>query len=270
MCELMGLSFARPISADFSIHEFALRSEENADGWGLAWYPDRSVAVIKEPLAWHESKFTRFLESYDRLVSRTYIAHVRHRTTGGAPTRADTHPFARELGGRDWCFAHNGTLDVLGKGLPLGRYKPIGGTDSERAFCYLLADIESRMEGEKRGLDSPDDWKWLHEKLASLNELGKFNCLFSDGQRLFSYHDRAGYKGMSRCRVHFRHNDARRFADESIGIDLESDRANHGYVIATRPLSTHGWQAFEPGELAVLEAGVLCFSAQHAAATTRT
>ena len=47
MCELMGLSFAKPISADFSIREFALRSEENADGWGLGWYPDQSLAVEK-------------------------------------------------------------------------------------------------------------------------------------------------------------------------------------------------------------------------------
>ena len=52
MCELMGLSFARPISADFSIREFAGRGMENAEGWGLVWYPDRAVAVVKEPVRW--------------------------------------------------------------------------------------------------------------------------------------------------------------------------------------------------------------------------
>ena len=71
-------------------------------------------------------------------------------------------------------------------------------------------------------------------------------------------------------RVHFGHDDARRFVDESIGADLESDRSNHGYVIATRPLSVHDWELFEPGELAVLEAGVLCFSTQHTASLART
>src|SRR5205814_6028589 len=50
MCELLGLSFARPLSADFSIRIFALRGAENADGWGLAWYPDRSLSIVKEPL----------------------------------------------------------------------------------------------------------------------------------------------------------------------------------------------------------------------------
>ena len=31
-------------------------------------------------------------------------------TTGGEPSRADTHPFQRELFGRSYCFAHNGTV----------------------------------------------------------------------------------------------------------------------------------------------------------------
>src|SRR5438132_4781530 len=106
MCELMGLSFARPIPADFSIREFALRCVDNADGWGLAWYPDRSVAMIKEPLKWQASPITGFLETYSGLLAPIYIAHVRRKTTGGEATHADTHPFARELGGRDYCFAH--------------------------------------------------------------------------------------------------------------------------------------------------------------------
>ena len=55
---------------------------ENADGWGLAWYPDRSVAVVKEALDWRESPYSKFLESYARLRSPIYIAHVRHRSTG--------------------------------------------------------------------------------------------------------------------------------------------------------------------------------------------
>ena len=55
MCELMAMSFAEPIAADFSIREFAHRGEENADGWGLAWYPDRSLAIVKEPVRWGSS-----------------------------------------------------------------------------------------------------------------------------------------------------------------------------------------------------------------------
>ena len=42
-----------------------------------------------------------FLDNYPGLLSSIYIAHVRHRTTGSTPTHADTHPFSRELAGRE-------------------------------------------------------------------------------------------------------------------------------------------------------------------------
>jgi glutamine amidotransferase len=91
MCELMAVSFARPVSADFSIREFALRGEENASGWGLAWYPDKSLAIVKEPIAWHESMFTRFLENYTKArrvdVSRSRAASDHRR-------RADARRYA--------------------------------------------------------------------------------------------------------------------------------------------------------------------------------
>src|SRR3954471_24391617 len=98
MCELMGLSLSGPAFGHFSIREFGGRDDENVDGWGLAWYPDRSAAVVKEPISWSKSQHTDFLESYTGLVSSIYIAHVRHKTVGGPATHADTHPFVRELG----------------------------------------------------------------------------------------------------------------------------------------------------------------------------
>ncbi|HWG43374.1 MAG TPA: class II glutamine amidotransferase [Gemmataceae bacterium] len=256
MCELMGLSFARPISADFSIHEFAGRGTENADGWGLAWYPDRAVAVVKEPVRWGQTPYTSFLESYPGLRSSLYIAHVRRQTTGSAPTYADTHPFTRELNGRDYCFAHNGTLRGRIGELPLGRYRPVGVTDSERAFCYLLETIAHQTEP----LTAEEDWRSLHTELTELNELGQLNCLLSDGQRLFCYHDQAGYKGLTFRKISLRDGEARRFEDEELTIDLAEGTVNHGFVVATNPLSVHGWKRFHPGELLVLEKGIICFS----------
>jgi predicted glutamine amidotransferase len=256
MCELMGLCFARPISADFSIREFARRGEENADGWGLAWYPDRSAAVVKEPIPWQASKYTGFLEEYHGLLSPVYIAHVRHKTVGGPLTHADTHPFLRELGGREYCFAHNGTVAGFRDQLPLGRFRPVGGTDSEHVFCHLLEEV-ARREGHLAGEDA---WPWLHGKLAALNAMGKVSCLLSDGERLFCYHDAAGHKGLTFRKVRVRDHETRRFEDEEVRIDLEGESANHGVVVATQPLSKAGWHRFRTGELIVLEGGVVRFS----------
>src|SRR5262245_33590568 len=89
MCELMGMSFAKPVVASVSIQAFSERSADNADGWGLAWYPDHSLAMIKQPVQWsvHHNKF---LEHYPGLLSSMYVAHVRRKTTGHVLTHADT------------------------------------------------------------------------------------------------------------------------------------------------------------------------------------
>jgi predicted glutamine amidotransferase len=264
MCELMGMCFSRPISADFTIREFALRCQENADGWGLAWYPDRSLAVIKEPVRWQMSQFTGFLEKYQSLLSPIYIAHVRHRTVGSEPTHADTHPFARECKGREYCFAHNGTLTNLSEAFALGRYHPIGSTDSEYIFCHILEGVAAR----EHELDSEPDWRWLHDKLTALNSRGKLNCLLSDGQRLFAYRDAAGFKGLSFRKVNIRSHETRRFEDQEFQVSLGGEPANHGFVIATQPLSPHGWHELRAGELIVLEAGNICFSSHRSPIAT--
>jgi predicted glutamine amidotransferase len=47
-------------------------------------------------------------------------------------------------------FAHNGTVRSA-RDLPLGRFRPIGSTDSEHAFCAMLAMPEPVNESETPG-----------------------------------------------------------------------------------------------------------------------
>ncbi len=257
MCELMGLTFARPLTASVSIRTFSGRGEENADGWGLAWYPDRAAAIVKEPVKWGESPFARFLEEYPPLRSAIYIAHVRHKTIGGIPCYADTHPFSRERIGREYCFAHNGTLEDPIWSYSTGHYTPLGATDSERTFCHLLAELDHRGGH----LEQFEDWEWLHSKLSNLNRLGKLNVLLSDGVRLFAYHDQGAWKGLTihRLTLDFP-NEPQRLRDENISLELETQSSDYGYVIATYPLGEGIWTPFQTGELMVFETGRLRYS----------
>ena len=266
MCELMALSFAEPVSADFSLRAFASRGEFNPDGWGLAWYPDGgpAVALVKEPVPWGSSPTAGFLAGHPTLVSRIYLAHVREKTVGGDPRHADTHPFTRELGGRDYALAHNGTLQGPAWDLPLGTFRPVGATDSERFFCHLMGLLGDRA-ATGSPLAGPDDWAWLHRTLADVNCHGKLNVLFSDGDRLFVYHDANGWKGLNFRRVRVRDGRPRHFGDDDLAIDLEpaggsAAPANPGYVVATRPLSPAGWQPFQLGELLVFDRGRVAYS----------
>jgi predicted glutamine amidotransferase len=253
MCELMALSLSQPLSTDFAIGPFGGRGADNPHGWGLAWYPDQSLALVKEPVSWQASPHTAFLQTYPGLRSRIYLAHVRHKTSGGEPTHADTHPFARELRGRDYCFVHNGTLEGVFEGLRLGRFRPVGATDSEHLFCHLLEELD-QAQGS---LTTPASWHWLHGQLQAANRLGQLNCLLADGERLFCYHDAAGYKGLHLGRVPEK---ARPFVDADLRVAVSVSGRETGYAIATRPFHERGWEAFRPGELMVFAAGALCFS----------
>src|SRR5205085_2616262 len=76
------------------------------------------------------------------------IAHVRRRTRGKV-SLANTHPFVRELWGRTFTFAHNGTVKCVRR-RPLERFKPIGNTDSEYAFCVMLEALHERFTSYPR------------------------------------------------------------------------------------------------------------------------
>jgi glutamine amidotransferase len=252
----MALSFEEAVSAAFTFKEFSSGDQENADGWGLGWYPDRSSAIVKEPRKWRESRYAQFLCDYTGLQSPILIAHIRRQTRGGLPSHADTHPFGRELGGSAYVFAHNGTLDNRVWQLPLGPAQPLGATDSEHAFCYLLHEIAQRGVP----LAAEPDWRWLHGVLGTLNELGQLNMLLADGERLFCYHDLGGWKGLYFRIVRIGDHELRHFEDEAVAVNIEGTSANRGHVIASRPLSASAWHPFRRGELMVLEKGAIRFS----------
>jgi len=257
MCELLGLCFSRPIKPSISFIGFRKRGEINKHGWGVAFYPDSSAQVIKEPINAGASPLSNFLKDYENLRSKIILAHVRHATVG-THMRKNTHPFQRELGGREYVFAHNGTLKGgYRKGLALGIFRPIGDTDSEHAFCYLLERIR------KRGIDSwhEKDFSWLLSELRKINSYGYFNCLLSDGEHLFAYR---GYD--AKRELHFVSRvppyGKVRLLDQDFEIDLgaDKDQMKHGVVVATCPLTSEAWVPFSPGHLMVFKDGKTIFS----------
>lgn len=259
MCELMGMCFARPVAARFSISAFAQRDADNPDGWGLAWYSGRSISIVKEPLPWRKSGYAEFLAHYDSLVSHLYIGHVRHATIGGAPKHADTHPFTRELDSRSYAFAHNGTIKKSRDRFLLERYHPIGDTDSERIFCALLDALADRH----RPMSEVEDWRWLAAQLHEMNRMGKMNCLLADGERLFAWRDLEGFKNLHVHAVRIGENRVKHLEDPEFDIAVQpaaEDDVNRGIVIATCPMSDMGWHSLQPGELMVIEAGRIVFS----------
>jgi glutamine amidotransferase len=251
------MSFNKPVQPSISFRGFRRRGDnKNPHGWGIAFYPDEAAQVIKEHIKAVSSPIANFYKAYPYLSSRIILAHVR-RTSGTSVCYKNTHPFQRELNGKDYVFAHNGTLENYSARLQIGKYHPIGDTDSEYVFCHILSWIND--VGIKTWTE--DNFHRLAEKLRELNSLGNFNAIFSDGSYLFSYHDQGDYNGLSFVRreppyelIHMN--------DEDFDIELaeEKDPSQKGFVIATKPLTDEQWISFDPGELAVFCNGEMIYS----------
>jgi predicted glutamine amidotransferase len=184
MCELLGMSANVPTDICFSLTALVRRGGDtgpHADGWGIAFYEGKGCRAFHDPEPGARSRIAQFVREYP-IKSRIVISHIR-RANRGRVGLENTHPFARELWGRQWSFAHNGQVKGI-KRRPLSFYRPIGTTDSEHAFCWILDGLRRRWK------EPPRHSALVREIAALCHELdgqGVFNALLSDGRTLFAY-----------------------------------------------------------------------------------
>ncbi len=136
-----------PTDITFSFTGFALRGGKtgpHADGWGVALYEGKFARSFLEPKPACESAMANFIRD-NPIKTLLAVAHVRKKTRGKASLE-NTHPFKRVLWGRHWVFAHNGTLPHV-KTRKLRVEEPLGETDSEHAFCWMLERIRDAFPG---------------------------------------------------------------------------------------------------------------------------
>jgi len=258
--QLLAIAFDSAASPSFTL-KAGPRGEKPAAGWGFAWYPmdDGAAVVIKDPNATHETPLTRTLRDWDRFRSCVFLCH----THGAAKrtTQQDTHPFQRSYAGRDWVFAHSGELGhTLREDLPIDDpvFEPLGTTDSEHAFCWLLLKI--RGEGA-RSLDDIG-WEDLLGWFRELNARGSSSFLISDGHDVVAYADANGEFPFHRIRRKPPH--AKTVLDgERIRLDVvhPTDVNRTMAIIARSPLSQEeGWTPLHAGEMVVMRRGVFTWS----------
>lgn len=252
MCELFGISSNRVVGISFIWRGFRKRGRIHRDGWGVAWYLDGGLAgVVKEPRPAPESSIARLMLQGVR--SRIIISHVR-RASKGDISYVNTHPFVRRLWGRDWVFAHNGTVLGISEetGYRLEWYHPVGETDSEYAFCYILEKLSNLRN---KGLETLVTRLWgLADDIGSC---GKFNFLLSNGEYLFAYMNRRGT--LHYLLRHPPHQGLIKLIDEDYEVRLEELKAPDEYaaIIATRPLTDEEWRPMNLGVLYVFYNGDL-------------
>ena len=260
MCELLGLAFNKPVSPGLSFRGFRHRASRNPHGWGLAAITPQRATIAKEPISAARSRVAGTLPDTHALVAPVFIGHVRAASCGEVNLQ-NTHPFTRRIDGRDFVFAHNGTLATRRLKSRVGdRFEAEGTTDSEMAMGVLLTWME--MEHVRW-----DDYALIEQFLQDLNVAGDLNLLFSNGRPLYCYHDQNGYNGLcwTQRQAPFSRVSLR---DEDWEADLAEQKApaQKGYVIASRKLTDgEPWEEFRPGSLMVFHGGDLAYGGHHVA-----
>jgi predicted glutamine amidotransferase len=112
----------------------------NPDGWGAVFYEKNDAYVFREPRPASDSRLASLLGQCG-VESHLIISHIRRATTGSIELK-NTHSFTREIQGRLHSFAFNGNVhDVFELELLMDRFSPIGETDGEFAFSWILEQL---------------------------------------------------------------------------------------------------------------------------------
>ena len=245
-----------PASLTLSFTGFAQRgggTDHHSDGWGIAFFesdgdqPGKAARHFVDKESAATSPIAQMLRSYP-IKSHNVVAHVR-KATVGAVSLENCHPFVRELWGRYWVFAHNGDLKDFAP-LLHGSFRPVGTTDSELAFCWMLQEMNKSHAGVPSEAELTHTLRDLAQRIATH---GTFNFLLSNGQALWAH---------ASTKLHYvlrQHPFSEvQLKDEDLSVDLSQLNCpeDRQAIVVTEPLtSNEAWVAMSSGELQVFIGG---------------
>ena len=243
MCQLLGMNANTPTDVMFSFAGLASRAVEHKDGFGIAFFEGCGLRHFIDHHGARSSPVAALVRNYP-IRSENVIAHIR-KATQGRVALENTHPFVRELWGRYWVFAHNGDLKGYAPRLH-GAFRPVGNTDSERAFCWLMQEL-AKAHASVPAVDELT--LTLAELLPQPAASGTCNLLLSNGQALWAF-------GSTHLHWVQRQHPfgAATLADEDLAVDFSALAAptDRVAIVATEPLTAdEQWNAIAPGELKV-------------------
>ncbi len=263
MCELFAISSLLPTRVSFSMAEFSRHgglTDHHKDGWVIAFYAENDVQIIRETIPAIYSDYIHCLKDHN-FSSNLVISHIRLATQGKIELK-NTQPFCRELAGKMHVFAHNGDLKSIetSKTIKLGRYRPLGETDSEYAFCFLMNLMEDLWTSERLPrLEAR--LEVISYFAAIIRKLGPANFIYSDSEILFIHghkSTREDSKGIlspglfTLRRTCF----AERERTKIEGLDLNlGDDKQEVLLVASVPLTNENWIPLAEGEIQAIANG---------------
>jgi predicted glutamine amidotransferase len=251
MCQLLGMNCNVPTDICFSFTGFCARggeTDDHQDGWGIAFFEGAGCRLFLDDKPSIASPIATLVKQYP-IHSQHVVAHIR-KATQGRIALENCHPFRRELWGRYWVFAHNGDLKDFYPVLQ-DRFRPVGDTDSERAFCLILETLYRKFSQGKPELS--ELYTVLAEVTDHIAQQGVFNYMLSDGIHFFAYcSTKLSYiiRQAPFAQAHL--------MDQDLTVDFQelTTPQDRVAVIATIPLTDNEtWCAIAPGSLLTFQDG---------------
>lgn len=257
MTHILGFSFDCEVSPSIRIKPYKLdRSrKEYLYGWGYGWYPgnEDAATVIKDASVLRAAGMIKAMAEWQRFHSTLFICSIR----GAAENivQKNIQPFSRSYAGSDWIMLHNGTLKNYKDVFYLGNdplFEPIGTTDSEYIFCWLMQKISQE---KVRGLGNLDKQK-LHSWFVEINRYGTANFMLSDGKYLVVYQDKNGFNPIYWCRrVPPYQQTVMESSDVMIDLNDEAEQETTMVVFANEALTQDTWNPIGLGEILMVRRG---------------
>ena len=253
MCELLAMSANVPTDICFSFTGLMQRGGNTGphkDGWGITFYEGKGCRTFKDPLPSAESKIAALVTDYP-IKSTSVICHIRQ-ANAGPVCLENTHPFTRNMWGRSWSYAHNGQLAKHKEALFVNAHIPVGDTDSEHAFCYILDKLHYEFGEHEPSTEIL--FNFIAKQCHKIHTLGVFNITLTNGEYLFAYCSN---------NLHWLTRKApfgkARLIDAEMMVDFNQETSEKDIVtiIATQPLTNNEpwlkmqsteWQLFYLGE----------------------
>lgn len=225
-------------------------------GWGLGWFPgdSRAAIVAKDPAANDTGSLEGAMKGWDSFRSTVFFCKVRGAATGY--THLETQPFSRSFAGQDWIFMHNGDLDkpALEK-LHNNRsifLEPLGRTDSELAFCFLLGRIQDYGARSLADVEQAVLLSWF----LQLDDLGSSDMVISDGISVVAFRGSQSETELYMGRIKPPHGTQRYEAPSaSFAVLNPRDTFRTCMVIASTPFKSGVWTPLKAQQMVILRRG---------------
>ena len=248
-------------------------------GWGFGWYPndDYGASIIKDAMANDTQTLLNALQDGTSFRSTIFMCKVKG--AGKQYTQHDTQPFRRTFGGYDWLFLHNGQLDWTALNElhndPSGLLEPVGKTDSELAFCFLLGKLLATSAKGLTDISGSELLAWMEK----LDGLGTSDFVMSDGRSLAIYHGKNSERDLYFHRV-LPSEKPPVLESDLLSLNLEDPRDSLRTVFLVTSFQFDGAssQPMQPGRLIIVRRGAIYWDtlaeantkAQHTVAETPT